>query len=153
MCVFACMWVNNTHWCTYSEVQMCLILFGLMCLCVPVFMQVYVCIHAWMHVHVVPHFTLKNPCMKRQLHKQKLHTLLRGRHYYYYIDYTKKGKSTQCAATNVSVWTRWVRGNQPPSHKLWSAAGAETRRHSATSYLMFRADSKKGADRESCYIS
>lgn len=68
---------------------MCLILFGLMCL--SVFMQVCVCIHAWIHVHVLPHFTLKNPFVKRQLHKQEPYKLLRG-HHYYYIDYTKKGK-------------------------------------------------------------
>lgn len=64
---------------------------------------------------------------------------------------TEKQQSTQCAATSVSVFTCWVRGNQPPSHKLWSAAGAES--SSAAPYLTFCTDSKTGADGEYCYSS
>lgn len=39
-----------------------------------------------------------------------------------------------------------VHGNQPPSHQLWSASGAETRKCSALSYFMFLHRQQKNTD-------
>lgn len=99
------------------------------------------CAFVQIHVNKIPSFhklPKRGGCIPKTCINYKLSIII--------SDYTDNGRqwSTQCAASSVTALTRWMCGNQPPSHKLWSGPGAKTRNALQCLLLCFAQTAKRG---------
>lgn len=112
VCLYACVYLiyNNVLGMRYEFVYFSLKSYLRSCVCV----CKYAC--EWMFRKLVPQLLWRGDRLNQAYILNWVSLLL-------YTLYSQD-KATQYEATGAAALTHCVRGNQPPSHKLWSASGA-----------------------------